>query len=396
MQNFSLKDRELTFDKTGNLLRNIMLLNKNRNKKTLAKLIDLEVIFNGIPTSKNSQLKEELFKFVDIFEDKYKDNWDLHFHRIAQGDFLVVFIVRYPEITITNTEGATHHIKELLVGHPLIWENNHLYTGAIKGTRLCKNKYEIKRGYQQSHLPNTSSWLNDPFYFSSFCLGSDTDVVRMLAEFEFEMDWDRYELYLFCIDSMLSWESLEGVPHSKMKDIITAFNEKIFDNGWTTFASRIVSQIVKNKVPLDVDFYISENRYRIKTTERTIGFIRRIIDQLPLPETYLAYRTPNTFNQYVTTTSANPSKAVFNVDSKAHLIFRGSILYPRVITQKEKSTVEEKDFIINPYILKNVLRELEFRLYEKAVIKSGIKKHNSLNSANRSVSSDTIPMQEYF
>lgn len=396
MRDFNLKDRELTFDRTGNLLKNIMLLNRSRNKKTLAKLIDLEVIFDDVPASRNSQLKEELFKFVDIFEDKYKDNWDLHFHKTTEGDFKVIFIVRYPEITITNSEGATHYIKELLVAHPLIWKNDHLYTGAVRGTRLCKNKYEIKRGYQQSHLPNTSTWLNDPFYFSSFCLGSDTDVVRMLAEFEFEMDWDRYELYLFCIDSMLSWESLEGVPHSKMKDIITAFNQKIADGSWTPQANKIVVQIVKNKVPLDVDFYISENRYKIKTTERTISFIRRIIDQLPLPEGYLAYRTPNTFDQYVTTTSADPSKAIFTINSKAYLIFRGSILYPRVITQKEKATVEEKDFIINPYILKNVIRELEFRLYEKTVTKSGIKKHNSLSNANRSVSSDTIPVQEYF
>lgn len=396
MRDFNLRDRELSLDRTGNLLKNIMLLNKSRNKKTLAKLIDLEVIFDDVPASRNSQLKEELFKFVDIFEDKYKDNWDLHFHKTTEGDFKVIFIVRYPEITITNSEGAIHYIKELLVGHPLVWKNNHLYTGAVKGTRLCKNKYEIKRGYQQSHLPNTSTWLNAPFYFSNFCLGSDTDVVRMLAEFDFEMDWERYELYLFCIDSMLSWESLEGVPYSKIKDITTAFNQKIADGSWTVQATKIVFQIIKNKVPLDVDFYISENRYKIKTSERTISFIRRIIDQLSLPEGYLAYRIPNTFNQYVTTTSADPSKAIFTINSTAYLIFRGSILYPRVITQKEKATVEEKDFIINPYILKNVIRELEFRLYEKAVTKSGIKKHHSLNNANRSVSSDTIPMQEYF
>ena len=81
-------------------------------------------------------------------------------------------------------------------------------------------------------------------------MGGDTDVSRMIAEFQVEIDWDRYELYLFCVDSMVTWESLEGVPYMKIATIKTALNNQV-NSVNRNYVTRVISYIEKEKLPLN-------------------------------------------------------------------------------------------------------------------------------------------------
>lgn len=101
----------------------------------------------------------------------------------------------------------------------------------------------------------------------------------------------------------------------------------------------------------------------------------------------------NTFDQYLEfkTEDANPN--LFSIEDKnSYFIFRGKKIYPKVIKEydRNKKIISIDDHIVYPKFLKDVLRELEYRIYEKAITKSGIKLQNSISNANRSITSNTV------
>ena len=217
----------------------------------------------------------------------------------------------------------------------------------------------------------------------------------MISEFEVEIDWDRYELYLFCIDSMITWESLEGVPYIKMASIKEALNNKVTGvnkNG----VNKVVNYIEKEKLPLDVNFYIADNRYRIRPDERANAFIKKIVLKVCNFSEYkniLVSRVPNTFDQFFQMKAEGTNTSEFEIQFKdQYMIFRGEKRYAKMIkkNQKEQQTLNIEDYNVYPNFLKDVLKQFEYRLYEKAITKSRIKIQNSCSNANRSVTSDTI------
>jgi hypothetical protein len=228
-------------------------------------------------------------------------------------------------------------------------------------------------------------------------VGGDTDVSRMIAEFQVEIDWDRYELYLFCVDSMVTWESLEGVPYMKMATIKTALNNQVTSVN-RNYVTRVISYIEKEKLPLDVNFYIADNRFRIKSDERANAFIKEIILKVcnfSDYKTILVTRVPNTFDQFLQMKAEGANVSSFEVKTPdQYMIFRGEKRHARMIKedQRQEKPLSIDDYNVYPNFLKDVLKQLECRIYEKAVTKSGTKIHNSRNNANRSVTSDTISM----
>lgn len=214
------------------LVHNAMLLNQHKSKKFLQKLFDMdELYFFNDSETPTQHIINEFFKLLDLFEAKYKDNFDLGFD--FDGFYLrPYFKVLYPKFTITNSNNNSHIIRDLVVIHKVAYkydslDEGHIFTKHPLGGRLSKTILEISACYQQSHLLSVSNWHLDPLSnFSSFCVGGDTDVSRMIAEFQVEMDWDRYELYLFCIDSMITWESLEGVPYKRISEIKNSLNKR--------------------------------------------------------------------------------------------------------------------------------------------------------------------------
>lgn len=219
----------------------------------------------------------------------------------------------------------------------------------------------------------------------------------MIAEFEVEIDWDRYELYLFCIDSMVTWESLEGVPYIRMEVIENALNNRVTTVN-KNYVNRVVSYIEKEKLPLDVNFYIAGNRYRIRPDERANAFVKDIILKVCNFSEYksiLVSRVPNTFDQFLQMKAEGANTLEFEIKAKdQYMIFRGEKRYAKMIKkdQRQEQTLNIEDYNVYPNFLKDVLKQLECRIYEKAVTKSGIKIQNSRSNANRSVTSDSISM----
>lgn len=385
------------------ILNSATLLGIHKNKKFLEKLLDKRIIqIRGagcLNSDEKLQVKSQFFRILDLFEEKYKGQADLGFHYDEQGGyFMPYFKVFYPKFTITNSQGRTHEIRDLFVFHGFKWTNGSIHPYELEGGRVSKTDLEISSGYQQSHLNSHSNWKNSPFHYSHFCIGFDTDVSLMLAEFEVEMDFDRYELFLFCVDSMITWESLEGVPFMRMENVKNANSMRVMSTS-ERYEDMVIKLIIDEKMPLDVDFYVADNTYKIHPNLRASDFIKKIVLKymsFDVAKTILVSKVQNTFDHYL---QMKPSKtAVKSLNKIAatgeYTIFRGRKIYAKIVKEdkRNEAPISVEDYIIYPKFLENVLKKLESRIYEKAVVKSATKIYNSSSNANNSVTSDTVSM----
>lgn len=396
----SIKDNEV-LSPLHQILLNAVLIGTHKNKKFLTKLFNSNKICIkgtlGIDATTKIKIIEDFFKILDLFEEKYKGQADLGFHFDQQiGVFIPYFKVLYPKFTITNSQGKSHEIRDLFVYHSFKWTNGAVHPYKLEGGRLSKTDLEVTSSYQQSHLGSHSSWKSNPLYCSYFCIGGDTDVSRMLAEFEVDMDIDRYELFLFCVDSMITWESLEGVPFIRMEVVKSANNLRVAGSN-SNYETTLYEAILSGKIPLDVDFYIADGIYRIHPNLRASEFIKKLVLRKFTFDKYksiLVTRQANTFDSYLQMRPEGAIATGFNkiTATEEYTIFRGRKIYPRIIREdrRNQKPISIEEYIVYPKFLENVIRKLESRIYEKAVVKSATKIHNFSNNAYRGVTSDTV------
>ena len=400
----SIKDNPDQRKNLKKVLNSATLLGTHKNKIFLGKLFDKGFIkirgIEGLTINGMIAVKNQFFRILDLFEEKYKDQADLGFHYDEMaGYFIPYFKVIYPKFTITNSQGRTHEIRDLFVMHSFRYSNNSIHPYILEGGRFSKTDLEISSGYQQSHLGSLSGWKANPFYCGSFCVGSDTDVSRMLAEFEVEMDFDRYELFLFCVDSMITWESLEGVPYIKMETVKNANSQRVI-NSSERDENAVVKHILDYKMPLDVDFYVSNGLYKIHPNLRASDFIKKVVLKymaFDIAKNILVTRVPNTFDNYLQMKAEGEVAKKLNkiTATEDYTIFRGKKIYAKIVKEdkRNETPISIEDYIVYPKFLENVLTKLESRIYEKAVAKSAARIHDSSNNANRSFASDTVSMQ---
>lgn len=129
-------------------------------------------------------------------------------------------IVRFPHITITNSNDSRHEIKDLYVMFSVhVYPDYFDSKGATKmeirldGRRGAVTLKEFDSDYSHSHLGTgiTRGW-------SSFCLGSSAFKVVMMEAQE-NPTHDNWTLLFLSLLNYVKWESLEGGPHKKIESL---------------------------------------------------------------------------------------------------------------------------------------------------------------------------------
>jgi len=399
----SIKDNCIPGEYVKNILNNATLLGTHKDKIFLERLFDKKIIqirgAGDLTSIEKSLFKSQFFRILDLFEEKYKGQADLGFHYDQQaGYFMPYFKVLYPKFTITNSQGRSHEIRDLFVFHSFKWTNGSIHPYKLEGGRFSKTDLEVSSSYQQSHLGSHSGWRDSPFYCSYFCVGSETDVSLMMAEFEVQMDYDRYELFLFCVDSMITWESLEGVPFIRMEVVKNANSNRVMSSS-ERFENAVIKHIMDDKMPLDVDFYVADNLYKIHPNLRASDFIKKIVLKymtFDIAKTILVSKVPNTFDHYLQMKAEGAVARGLNkvAATKEYTIFRGRKIYAKIVKEDRRNEIpiSVEDYIVYPKFLENVITKLESRIFEKAVVKSTIAIQNSINNAYRGATSDTVSL----
>ena len=149
------------------------------------------------------EAKERFAKRFIVIENIAKEVYEDNYYFNKENLYLVVF---FPEITIRNSKNNTHIIRELYI---IIKFREDGTIESIKGTRGLVSDDERRADYIHSHLNR---------YEGDFCLGSSL-VAELKAELSDEFNEDNFETLLYHLESLASWESVEGTPYRHMTSI---------------------------------------------------------------------------------------------------------------------------------------------------------------------------------
>lgn len=239
----------------------------------------------------------QIDSMITLLKKEHGENWDIHLipkgRRSITSDeryytilkyYVIRVVILYPEITISNDDGLSRVIKELYVCFNIenlaLNENQYVFTPReITGTRTNVVYEEWFSGYMHSHLPSCrATEFQDALVLSNFCLGTDTPIQDITESLCTEYNEESFQMFLLILNSIVEWESLEGVPHIKMRSVVIGNDGNVVSlriSGMRDYHDSINNVIST----LDVDFVYADNRYKIKNNEKLEELYRDIILQ---------------------------------------------------------------------------------------------------------------------
>lgn len=370
-----------------------------RNRNWLKRMIDKDKIkylnFNGNtklltgPIIKK-RFAEKLFQLIEVFERKFDKNWDIHLeYDLFNQTYEIQFLIHYKEVEITNSENASRILTDLVVVLPISYNRGNVYVRRIEGTRLTIAEDEWTCGYGHSHLPSRMKfgYSDNPFQVSKFCIGSE-DLSELHIMLTVDFDIVMFESMLYVIDSLVSWESLEGGPHIRMEKIVTQSDETLIDPNqdriedmYLSFQRYYLSKTIK---ALPFEFVYNNNAYRIKQNSKFTEFVKQ------------GFLTTSRLSQYIPKLFCKKGVAGYYTDTRlvntANNTTREQVLeqmkqrnggeLPFVYIQGEKihfdiksvesNPLDINEFGIHPNFLNYVTEQLESKIYKACVRGSSI------------------------
>jgi hypothetical protein len=395
------------------LIHNAQLTNLHSTSNFLTKAFDLGLInFPFKPSSTgfvfyaekvDKQVLEQFLQVLDILRLQHKENVDVNFIK-EEAVFIPVITVLYPKLEVVNSLGKKHTIKDLLVVYTFKVKQSraNLLLESMKGLRFCVTQAELQAQHLHSHLPSRN-FLSECNVPNIFCLGSDTDIRNCEFDLTSNFSLEKYEAFFFLVDSMLKWESLEGVPYNRMSRVHLSQYTPVDDLQNSFFqekAKDFVIFLINQKVKLDLNFYCSNHHYKIYNDDKAKTFFLSMYrlatstsNNITFTSNIVVYRVPNS-NSYVRgdvkKTLADPKHYPFT----DYIIFKGKKVYPKVLKNNPNTTIDLKsqDLVLHPKFIENVIRELEYQIYKETIENYRVKAYNSNRNESNSISSNTISL----
>ena len=362
--------------------------------------------------------EENLHEMIKIFEQKFQENQDLAFEvreNFEGFELSPYFKVLYPEIEITNTNKEKHTIKNLVVVFSLKWDSSFKKwkINEMRGLRLTLSYLELKKLYPHSHLSSNSLTSNFKSMTSSkFCLGSST-LGMSIAEYNTESNKEQSNLVLegilYTLDTYVTWESLEGVPHNYIRNLLPFGGTPVSDSNLDSHSLRVVNFLKENKIPLALDYGVMNDSIFIKNSLENAEFFKSILQNSSisgrhsLQREYLCFPSQgDTFlqadsNFYSVAQVRHLAKEykkdnLYNL-SKPFTFFNGrkhSLVFSFYMEKKIQK--DEQNIIIYPKFLKHVYRKLESQIQKARLRSQAVRYLTTLRSAKGSPRQDQVTL----
>ena len=362
--------------------------------------------------------EENLHEMIKIFEQKFQGNQDLAFEVEGNFEFFELrpyFKVLYPEIEITNTNKEKHTIKNLVVVFSLTWDSSFKKwkIDEMTGLRLTLSYLEFNKFYPHSHL--SASRLTDNFKSmtsSKFCLGSST-LGMSIAEYNTESNKEQSNLVLegilYTLDTYVTWESLEGVPHNYIRNLIPFGGTPVSDSYLDSHSIGVVNFLKENKIPLALEYGVMNDSIFIKNSLENAEFFKGILQnslisgRYTLQRDYLCFPSQgDTFlqadsNFYSVAQIRDLAKDykrdyLYNLN-KPFTFFNGrkhSLVFSFYMEKKIQK--DEQNIIIYPKFLKHVYRKLESQIQKARLRSQAVRHFTTLRSAKGSPRQDQVTL----
>ena len=305
-------------------------------------------------------------------------------------------IMRMKEFTIKNSSGHTHLIRELLVKIPITYDHIEkvFRVENPEGIRTVFTTHEIYNEYIHSHLP--SGFKPEDFYhvggtdfrhpYKKFCLGKGEilDIISDLQQSDF--DCETFQLLIYHIQTMVKWESLEGLPHIKMYGTKKIAPDGLYErirSGRTENFQEHLDLVFQQTTPpnFDFSFNISDKKFLVEDINSQEDYFliypnfedyeRGIVCYFVNGE----YVLPKIENQ----SHNNWRKDVFNqcedtleeINSLIHLVFQGNLITMEQIDtiganeENPTSAPVTPKIILNPYLLDYATEYINNKINDK-------------------------------
>ena len=362
--------------------------------------------------------EENLHEMIKIFEQKFQGNQDLAFQVIQTSEVFELrpyFKILYPEIEITNTKKEKHTIKNLVVIFSLKWDSyfKKWKIDEMTGLRLTLSYLELSKSYHHSHLASNS--FTDYFKSmtsSKFCLGSST-LGMSIAEYNTESNKEQSNLVLegilYTLDTYVTWESLEGVPHNYIRNLLPFGGTPVSDDSLDSHSLKVVNFLKENKIPLALDYGVMNDSIFIKNNLENAEFFKGILQNSSISGDYFIQREYLCFHSQgetflQATSNFYPISQVRDLAkeckqlrlcnlSKPFTFFNGrkhSLVFSFYMEKKIQK--DEQNIIIYPKFLKHVYRKLESQIQKTRLRSQAVRYLTTLRSAKGSPRQDQVTL----
>ena len=349
-----------------------------------------------------SSIVFEQFKTaIRVINDIYDNSWDIAFEvkkDLNNKIFLEIkgIYILFPEINITNRDGANHTIKDLLVLIQLYnYNNTALKIHSLKGGRLTLSYAEYQSDYFHSHLPifkNSISTTMDLPYLSDFCTGSGEINIYQSNINGDGFSEERFIRYAMQIMSLVSYESIEGTPYRYIRSISVRPHSGHYYNADNSRKLRFKNKVIsyykqEDKIPV-IDIHIdSTNSYYISDNETFKNFIYSIpFNDEDKNWFFCSLGDSNIYYSYGQT----PGYAI-PPSVQSTFIFRN--VEKRMVIESAPEGVNTVNYIVHPNLIKYLKEEIEYELNKDKIRKSTIDRYSvELSDATESIQSDPVPV----
>ena len=225
---------------------NILLINDDSIVGKYTNYRNLESEINNFEnrTYNNFELRrDKIINFkslsdIKALEDVVKHHFTSDNYEITNvEDNYLDIVLKYNDITLTNSEGNSHFIKSIFIKIKFN-KTTKRFDNGIQGIRGDLSVKELNSKYSHSHLRTSqNSW-------STFCLGS-SEIAGILADLNSANFNDaKFDLLLYNLEEYIKWESIEGGPYFRISNLNygestreTSFSSETLDEIYEDFLS---------------------------------------------------------------------------------------------------------------------------------------------------------------
>lgn len=304
-----------------------------------------------------------LNKITTSLESVYPGMWDIQFfwkvnkvgERVGFATNLMYVIIKFPELTITNSSKYIHLLKDLYVRIPIFIRDTGLEIKTIEGTRLTLSDSEINNSYYHSHLPQSTQ----PSKFETFCTGVG-EINNLTSLLNSGFDEDLFKMYLMHLETFVGWESIEGTPYRYIKSLIESTDvvKSVPISTLPTNYNRIITHLkVHPSLKSKVQWKINRNKYEVVDN---LALEEMLMEVFRGYDNYLCIK--NNKGEYVI--KRKPVNQSHTSRSK-YLIFNGRKEYYKLVGDFEPP--ENYQLYVNPTIKNYFKKQIEYAANNKAI-----------------------------
>ena len=355
----------------------------------------------------------EFRTFVKTTQEIYENSWDIDIEtsmeefstekssgktRIERKLVIQIrgLVLYFPRVTITNRERKSHLIKDIFVRISFfINRRESLGIESIEGGRTTLSYAEYCSHYYHSHLSinaigSISSGSQPPMY-STFCTGSG-EINIYQADMNSEgITEARATAYLMQIMTLVGYESIEGTPYRRIKNIMIRDasgrrsnpNRNVADNLYR----RTLAHCKDNNIVPCLEFAIENNKYIVKDNSKFDEFLLATVTDEDAKRNILCMiDETGAYYQYGLTPTREQPPTVTN-----KYIFQGREIQFTVEDIPGEIDDSNIEYFIHPFIKTYIKNQIEYDINKKSIRKSTIDRYsNQSSNARKSVQPNKV------